>query len=131
VLIREGLKGLSSPLLGLSVGMVVSVAAFGLLLAVRRSLWAAGSGDEPPLWNALSYKLTAGIFVALSTWGRWVAVDLTTIGIVLALGLMSVPVVLLLSPVLMGRHVEVVNAQVWTGALLVVGGSLLLIVRSL
>jgi drug/metabolite transporter (DMT)-like permease len=130
VLIREGLKGLSSPLLGLAVGMVVSVAAFALLLAARRLAGAAGGG-EPLLRSALSYKLAAGVFVALSTWGRWVAVDLTTIGVVLALGLMSVPVVLLLSPALMGRHVEVVNAQVWTGALLVVGGSLLLIARSL
>ncbi len=50
-------------------------------------------------------------------------------GYVLALGLMSVPVVLLLSPVLMGREVERVTPAVWLGAALVVGGSLFLVAR--
>jgi hypothetical protein len=53
-----------------------------------------------------------------------------SIAVVLALGLLSVPVVLLFSPVLMGRQVERVTAQVWAGALLVVGGGLLLILEA-
>src|ERR687887_482910 len=69
----------------------------------------------------------AGVLVALSTWGRWVALERISVGAVLALGLMSVPVVLLLSPVLMGREVERVNVWVWLGAALVVGGALLLV----
>ena len=48
--------------------------------------------------------------VGLSVWARWAALDYTSIAVVLALGLLSVPVVLLLSPVLMGRHVERVTA---------------------
>ena len=127
VFIRKGLEDLHSPLLGLTLGMVAAVLAFGLTLPFRRGRLLG----EPLVWDALSFKLLAGVFVALSTWGRWVALDLTGIGVVLALGLMSVPVVLLLSPVVMGRHVELVNAQVWAGAALVVGGSLLLIGRSL
>jgi hypothetical protein len=47
---------------------------------------------------------------------------------VLALGLLSVPVVLVLSPVLMGRHVERVGRAIWIGATLVVVGSLMLVV---
>jgi len=39
-----------------------------------------------------------------------------------------VPVVLLLAPLISGRHVERVTALVWAGGLLVVGGSLLLVV---
>jgi hypothetical protein len=81
--------------------------------------------------GALALKLAAGVFVALSTWGRWVALDLTGVGIVLALGLMSIPVVLVLAPVVSGRHVEQVTAQIWLGALLVIGGSLLLVARTL
>jgi hypothetical protein len=45
----------------------------------------------------------------------------------LALGLLSVPVVLVFSPVLMGRHVERVTTQVRAGGLLVGGGGLLLL----
>ena len=127
VMIREGLKGLPSPLLGLTVGLLASVLVFAVMLgADRRRLAGNGVAGE-----ALSLKLAAGILVALSTWGRWVAVDLTAIGVVLALNLLSVPVVLLLSPLLMGRHVEHVDLDVWIGALLVVGGSLLLIARNL
>ena len=127
VLVREGLKGLDSPLIGLSIGMVAAVAAFALALVVR----GRGVASEPLVWDALTFKLVAGVFVGLSTWGRWVALDLTTIGVVLALNLLSVPVVLTLSPLLMGRHVEHVTPKVWLGAFLVIGGSLLLIARSL
>ena len=39
--------------------------------------------------DALDWKLVAGVFVALSTWARWVAIDRTGVGIVLALGACS------------------------------------------
>ena len=45
----------------------------------------------------------------------------------LALSLVSVPVVNLLSPLLVGRHIEQVTVQVWLGSALIVGGSLVLI----
>jgi uncharacterized membrane protein len=79
-------------------------------------------------WDALSFKLFAGVFVALSTWLRWLSLDYSPVGVVLALGLLSVPVVLVLSPLLMGRHVEQVGKEIWIGATLVVAGSLLLVV---
>ena len=106
------------------VTMIPELGHYALVLALgdhrveRRSL-----GD------AVWLKVLAGVLVALSTWGRWVALDRTSVGAVLALGLLSVPVVLLLSPILMGREVERVNLYVWLGAALVVGGSLLLVVR--
>jgi bacterial/archaeal transporter family protein len=122
IFIKEGLEGLESPLLGVTLGMVVAVAAYGLALALRpRSQGGAIRRD------ALSFKLVAGVFVALSTWARWLSLDYSAVGVVLALGLLSVPVVLLLSPVLMGRHVEEVGAAIWLGAALVVAGSLMLV----
>jgi drug/metabolite transporter (DMT)-like permease len=127
VFIREGLDGLHSPLLGLTLGLVAAVIVFGATLPFRRGSLL----HEPVVWDAMSFKLLAGVFVALSTWGRWIALDETGIGVVLALGLLSVPVVLFLSPVLMGRHVEHVTAHIWLGALLVIGGSLLLVARTL
>jgi drug/metabolite transporter (DMT)-like permease len=122
ILIREALSGLRSPLLGLTIGMGVAVAAYaGLLPFLPRASARVIS------WDAFSFKLAAGVLVGLSTWARWFALKFSSIGVVLALGLLSVPVVLALSPVLMGRHVEHVTAQVWLGAALVVGGSLLLV----
>jgi hypothetical protein len=46
---------------------------------------------------------------------------------VLALALVSVPIVLFVSPLLMGRHLEHVTVKVWAGAGLVVAGALTLI----
>ena len=124
VLTLRGLDGLDDPLLGLALGLVVSVLGYVAAFAVsRRPLGLATAGRE-----ALAIKLAAGVLVGLSTWGRWAALDGTTVAVVLALSLLSVPVVLVGAPLVAGRHVEHVTARVWLGAALVVSGSLLLIV---
>ena len=122
VFIKEGLEGLHSPLLGLTLGMLVAVVAYGFALPLRPRI------DGPLLgsWSSLTFKLAAGAMVGLSVWARWESLDYTDVVVVLALGLLSVPVVLLLAPLLMGRHVERVNLQIWLGGALVVAGALLL-----
>jgi drug/metabolite transporter (DMT)-like permease len=126
ILIKEGLEGLSSPLLGLTLGMLVAVTVYGLALPLRPRVEGPALGS----WDALGFKLLAGGMVGLSVWARWVALDHTAVAVVLALGLLSVPVVLLLSPMLMGRDVERVNAQIWAGGALVVAGGLLLVLEA-
>lgn len=121
----RGLEGFDSPLVGLTVGLLVSVVAFVPLYALWR-----GSGGA---WQAVTgatvwLKLLAGALVAVSTWGRWAALEDTTVGAVLALSLLSVPVVLFLAPIVSGRHVERVTAGLWGGAGLVVSGALILVV---
>jgi drug/metabolite transporter (DMT)-like permease len=121
VLTIEGLDGLDAPLLGVTLGMIASVAAYGLFLLGRgRRLGAIEIGT-------LGFKVAAGALVALATWWRWLAIDGTDVAVVLALALVSVPVVLFVSPLLVGRHLEHVTRQVWLGAGLVVGGALALI----
>jgi drug/metabolite transporter (DMT)-like permease len=126
ILIKEGLEGLPSPLLGLTLGMVVAVLAYAVALPLRPQV------DGPALGSriSLAFKLVAGVMVGLSVWARWAALDYTSIAVVLALGLLSVPIVLLLSPLLMGRHVEHVTLQIWLGAALVVVGGLVLVFLS-
>jgi drug/metabolite transporter (DMT)-like permease len=126
VLIKEGLEGLPSPLLGLTLGMIVAVLAYAVALPFRPGVEGSGLGS----WDALAFKLVAGVMVGLSVWARWASLDYAAVAVVLALGLLSVPVVLLLSPLLMGRHVERVTAQVWLGAALVVIGGLVLVLWS-
>ena len=67
------------------------------------------------------------MLVAFATWWRWLAIDGADVAVVLALALVSVPIVLFLSPLLVGRHLERVTRQVWLGAGLVVAGALTLI----
>lgn len=123
IFIRGGLKDLPSPLLGVTVGMTACVVAYGLALLFRRGR----SPSLPIPRDALFFQLVAGVLVGLSTWARWIALDLAPVGVVLALGRLSVPVVILLAPLLVGQHLERVTARVWLGAALIVGGSLLLI----
>jgi drug/metabolite transporter (DMT)-like permease len=123
----EGLEDLDSPLLGVTVGVVSSALAFGLLLAVWPGSRARARGLPR---SGLALKMLGGAIVALATWGRWEALDLTAVGIVLALNLLSVPAVLILAPLMAGRQSEGVSMRVWVGAALVVAGSLLLIVLS-
>src|SRR5215216_5641868 len=125
VFILRGLEGLDSPLIGLTVGLVVSVAAFVPAYALWRGrgrAWRAVTGAAGAL------KLIAGLLVGVSTWWRWAALEDASVGVVLALNLLSVPVVLLLAPLVAGRHLEHVTAGLWAGAGLVVSGALILVV---
>jgi drug/metabolite transporter, DME family len=120
----EGLEELASPLLGVTIGMVLSVLAFALVLAARPG--ERRSARDLPR-EGVALKVISGVLVALSIWGRWVALDLADVGVVLALNLLAVPTVLLLAPVVAGRHLEHVDGRIWLGAGLVVAGSLILI----
>jgi len=119
----EGLKGIDSPLAGVSIGMVAAVAAYAVALAWRGSGLRLAAMDR----DALTFKTIAAVLVALATWGRWIALDGASVGVVLALALVSVPVVLFVAPLLVGRHLEHVTARVWLGSALVVAGALALI----
>ena len=124
VFILRGLQGFDSPVAGLTIGLIVSVALYAPLYALWRGgtrAWAAVKGSVGKL------KLLAGVLVAVSTWWRWAALEDATVGAVLALNLLSVPVVLFLAPVMAGRHIERVTAGLWAGAALVVSGALILI----
>ncbi|HEX8854048.1 MAG TPA: DMT family transporter [Thermoleophilaceae bacterium] len=123
VLTVEGLKTLHSPLAGVSIGMLAAVAAYGLALAWR----GAGLRLATTSRGALNFKVAAAVLVAIATWWRWLALDDASVGVVLALSLLSVPVVLFVAPLLVGRHLEHVTARVWVGSALVVGGALALI----
>ena len=82
---------------------------------------------QPITNEAWTLKLIAGVLVGLSTWMRWVALDLAPVAVVLALSMISTPIVILLSPLISGKHIERVTAILWAGTGLILGGALLLI----
>ena len=123
VLTVEALEGFDSPLLGVTLGMAAATVGMGAGLAARGSLGAVRAIAH----EALALKLFAGVIVAVATWSRLVALDETAVGVVLALNLIGVPIVLVLAPLMVGRHLERVTARVWAGAVLVIAGSLALI----
>ncbi len=123
IFIRNGLKGLASPLLGVTVGMVTCAVAYGVVLLFRRR----STRSAPIPRDALLFQLLAGVLVGLSTWARWIALGRAPVGVVVALGRLSVPVVLVLAPLIVGQHLERITARLWLGAAFIISGSLLLI----
>lgn len=120
----EGLEEIDAPVLGVTIGMISSALAFGLLTLVAVE-------DRAPARrmprSGLALKMLAGALVALATWWRFEALGLSPVGVVLALTLLSVPTVLLLAPLLADKRTERVTVPVWIGSALVIVGSLALI----
>jgi len=123
IFIRAGLDDLPSPLLGVTIGMIISAIAYGILILIRRE----PVSDRTPTLDSILFQIAAGILVGLSTWMRWIALDTAPVAVVLALGRLNVPVVILVSLVLIGQETERVTFKVVLGAALIVVGSLILI----
>lgn len=123
VFVVHGLDGLDSPLAALVIGLWASALMAGLgLLALD-----GGARRLAVSQRALAVQMGAAVLVALASWGRWEALDGAAVGIVLGLGLLSVPTVLLLALAFGRSPEERPSAGVWLGAALVVAGALVLI----
>jgi len=123
IFIRLGLKGLPSPLLGVTIGVTASAIAYAIILLWQRGRWMG----VPITSESWMYKLIAGVLVGLSTWMRWVALDLAPVSVVLALSMISAPLVIILSPLISGKHLERVANILLIGTGLILAGALLLI----
>jgi drug/metabolite transporter (DMT)-like permease len=122
VLIRQGLDGLPSPVMGAAVGAAASATVYGvaIVLARRRS-------RARPITSATGRLLVlAGVTVAISIWMQWTAFDLAPVAIVLSLLQLTPPSVVLLatwSSPDPGR----IAGRVWVGSGVTAAGSLVLI----
>lgn len=104
--------------------MIACALSYGILLFVQREK----RGDRSaPSREALILLTFGGIISASAIWGRWAAIDLTSVAIVTTLSLFSVVVVMLLSPFIIGRKYENITPQAILGAVMIVGGSVILV----
>lgn len=125
IFIRRGLEEFDAPLAGVTISLLAAVGAYGLLMLARRRHGKTPSASR----SAMTWKLAAGVLVGLSTWMRWYSLSLAPVAVVLGLALLSVPTVLVLAPLLVGRDHERVTRPVVVGAGLVMAGALVLIVN--
>jgi uncharacterized membrane protein len=126
IFIRNGLEGLPSPLLGVSVSMIITAIVYGVLLLFRRKQ----IQQAPIPRDAWLFQVAAGAIVGLATWARWIALEMSPVAVVMTLGRTNVPVVIFLAPLLVGRKAERVTARVWLGAALIVAGAVILNLHS-
>jgi drug/metabolite transporter (DMT)-like permease len=127
VFLRFGLSHYGSPTLAVSIGLAAATLAYALLLAAGRVLGRSSgarrrAGAEEAARITLVYQLLAGVFIALGTWLRYLAVDMIPLALVTTLARISIPLVLVLSPVFLGGRLERVTPRVWIGAALILGG---------
>lgn len=128
VFVRQGLKGLASPLLGVEIGMIACALGYGILLFVQRGK----SIDKPaPSREALTLLTFGGMISAAAIWARWAAIDLTSVAVVTTLSLFSVVMVMILSPIIVGLKQEKPTAQAILGAIMIITGSVILVVTSM
>lgn len=123
IFIRYGLVLLPSPLIGVTIGMVIVTVLYGALL------WFRPVNDQASVklrGKMLWLQIIAGVLVAVATWWRWIALDLVPIAVVISLSRLSVPTVLLLSPFLIGQQWEQVTGRIWLGASIIIAGALIL-----
>lgn len=122
VFVRLGLESMDAPLVGVVWGVFLCLLAYGVLV------WRRGFSAEKiaSLRTGFYLQLLAAILVAVSTWLRYIALGLTEVAVVVALGRVNVPLVIFLAPLLVGQQFEQVTWRVWFGAGLVVVGSVIL-----
>jgi uncharacterized membrane protein len=102
--------------------MVITSVGYGAVLLSRGEKLRRGSIPQ----GAWLWQVAAGAVVGLSTWARWIALDMAPVAVVMALGRLNVPIVIFLAPLLVGRRAEQVTPRVWLGAALIVAGAVLL-----
>ena len=123
IFIRYGLELLPSPLLGVTTGMTIVTGIYAIFLGLQ----VLRSGEKLNFGGSKIWlQIFAGILVAVSTWWRWMAFDLTPIAVVIALSRLSIPTVLILSPFIIGQKLEQVTGRVWLGAGVIFAGAMIL-----
>ncbi len=122
IFIRYGLDHLPSPLLGVTFGMTMITIIYAGLLGFQ----VVRNGKQIQMGENFWLQVAGGILVAVATWWRWIAFELTPIAIVIALSRLSIPTVLILSPFIIGQKLEQVNARVWLGAGVILAGAMIL-----
>jgi len=126
IFIRYGLETIPSPLIGVTIGMVFCTFAYGLILLIRFRKQNEEEKKFSYSKQGILLLLFGGMFLGFGTLSRWIAIDMAPIAIVIGLSGLTVPVVLMLSPILMGRSLENVTIRLWFGAgLVIIGASLI------
>lgn len=123
VIIRWGLDGLESPLLGLTLGLATASLLYGAGMRARaRRITVA----FPPV-TALRWVFVSSILVAFALASQWKAWELIEISVAITLLQLATPTVVILAPLLTGDDTEYATRSLLLGMAAVVGGSMLVV----
>lgn len=123
VIIRWGLRGLASPLLGLTLGLATASVLYGV------GMWARArridTAFPPPA--ALKWVLVSSTLVALALAAQWKAWELIEISVAITLLQLATPTVVILAPLITGDESEHATGALLAGMAAVIGGSMIVV----
>jgi drug/metabolite transporter (DMT)-like permease len=122
LLIRWGLEGLSSPVIGVTVGLAAATVLYAIVLASGKT---PTTGGTPP--GVRRWILIGGILVAVAIAAQWTALDLVEVNVVVTLQQVATPVVVLVAPSIVGTAIERWTWRLILGMVAVIAGSTMVI----
>jgi drug/metabolite transporter (DMT)-like permease len=120
VFVRLGREGLPDPLLGVAIGFLAAFTVYAVSLAAT-GRWR----HLRSVWPRRTSVLLAGTAIAVAIGTQWTAFDLIEIATATSIMQISVPIVVVTAPLIVGTDFEKVTLPLVIGTMLVVGGSVL------
>lgn len=122
MLIRKGLEGLDSPVLGLTAGL-------GIALAIHAVVLTASGAWEWKSWTrrSLPWLGLGGATGAVGISAQWISFGLTTIAVAITVQQLAVLVVIALAPIMFKSPLERLTPLLLTGTGAVIAGSVMVV----
>lgn len=121
-LIRLGLRGLESPLVGVTVGLAFTVPLHALVLTATRA-WRRG----PVPAAALKWMALGGLAGALAVGAQWISFHLTSVAISITVQQLAALFVVGLVPFVFREPIERITIRLVGGAVTMLVGSVLVV----
>lgn len=123
-MIRLGLRDLDAPVLGLTVGVGISLVIFAL------GLTALGGWRGPIRRSALAWMAAGGVSGAVAISAQWLSFSLTTVAVAITVQQLAVLVVVALVPFMFREPLERLNPLLLAGTFAVLAGSALVVLAA-
>jgi len=118
MLIRIGLRGLDAPVLGLTVGLGLSLIIHAIALTV------VGTWKRPaPPRNAFGWMAVGGVTGAVGIGAQWISFGLTTIAIAITVQQLATLIVVGLAPLVFDARIERITVPLGAGTAAMLAGS--------
>ncbi len=123
-MIRLGLRDLDAPVLGLTVGVGISLVIFALGLTVL------GGWRGAIRRSALGWMAAGGVSGAVAISAQWLSFSLTTVAVAITVQQLAVLVVVALVPFMFREPLERLNPLLLAGTFAVLAGSALVVLAA-
>jgi drug/metabolite transporter (DMT)-like permease len=119
IFVTFGLDHSDTPLIGLAIGIAVTVPCMHLATRVLTGNWVRVQR------SMAGWLVLGGVSAGFAITAQWTAFDLIPVGTVVSLQQLSTPVVLFVGPVLLSAPGERSDARMLVGTSLIIGGAVL------